>query len=174
MGVYRKGKRRKVMEEFLKIRGKINYFPRRPSGMSRGTDWWCVVEIDKEITRYYRWFVNKEIMNPLGFEYGDLSVPSFDAHITIVRGFNDVRGNISLAKKHWGKYNGEIIEIQFYPYPRYSGDTTGDRPNWYWFIDVESERITEIRKEMKLKTDWHYHLTIGRIYEDRMRKVYKK
>lgn len=152
--------------------GRIVYDPTRPK-MARGAEWWVILETDKEITRYYRYFVDKEILNPLGFSYAGLSEPSFDAHVSVIRGWNDVRHNFDVVKSFWKKYQGERITFRYTNCVRYSGDTTDNLPNVFWFVEVESPELLSIRKEMGLICSYPLHLTIGRIYYDRLIKGYK-
>ena len=51
-----------LMEEKMWLTGTgiIRYDPPRP-GLKTRIKWWCVVDIDREITRYYRWWVKKEL-----------------------------------------------------------------------------------------------------------------
>jgi len=66
------------MNEWHTGHGYIKYDPYRP-GLKKKKDWWAIVKIDREITRYYRWWVMKE-------RWIDLCQPSWDAHISIIRG----------------------------------------------------------------------------------------
>lgn len=137
---------------WIKGTGKLVYDPWR-GGMKRRTKNWAVVEVDREITRYYRWWVQKE-------KWIELKQPAWDAHISVVRG--ERLKDPSL----WKKYHGEIIEFEYKHGVRQSGDTTGwDRPDNFWFVDVISPRLNEIREELELKTGWKFHLTVGKIYD---------
>ncbi len=132
--------------------GIIVYDPFRPN-MKRRTQNWCVIETDNEITRYYRWWVKKEL-------WLDLSPPSWGAHISCVRG-----EFIQPQHEHlWKKYDRLEISFQYGHEVRYSGDTTGDRPDFFRFVDVYCPMIDIIRSELGLKTWFKYHLTIGRTY----------
>ena len=144
--------------------GIIKYDPPRP-GMTRRTDWWAIIKVDREITRYYRWWVDKEVVNPLGLEHVNsgskayfdslgakgLVEPSWNAHISIVRG-EKPREDLRYL---WKKYDGERISFCYRHCPYKS-----DGP--YWFVEVFCPRLEEIRDELKLITGWKYHLTIGR------------
>jgi len=146
--------------------GIIQYDPPRPAKLSRGTAWWAIIKTDREITRYFRYWVDKEILNKLGFEKGGLCQPSFDAHISIVRGQKDIRhGDIEIIKKLWKKYDGEKVTFNYNLNVRFSGDTTGfGRPDSYWFIDCECPIVDKIRTELGLRTGFKPHMTIGRTW----------
>lgn len=139
--------------EWLTSTGVIKYDPPRP-GMKRRTDWWAILKVDREITRYYRWWVKKEL-------HVDLCQPSWDAHISIIRGEKPRNELMHL----WKKYDGKKVKFRYRHHVRVSGDTTGnDRPNHYWFVDIDCPQLTNIRKELKMPCKWSLHLTIGRTW----------
>ena len=133
--------------------GIIRYDPRRPD-MKRGTKWWAIVKVDRQITAYYRWWVKKEL-------HVDLCQPSFDAHISIIRGERPPADKMEL----WKKYDGVEIEFEYEHNVRRSGDTTGwDRPDYYWFVTINCPLLKKIRDEFGFPSNWRQHLTIGRTY----------
>jgi len=133
--------------------GYIKYDPYRGS-MKKRTSWWAVVEIDCEITRYFRWWVKKEF-------WIDLKQPSWDAHISIIRGERPPEDLQHL----WKKYDGQRVEFKYKHHVRQSGDTTGsDRPDYYWFVEVDCPLLKQIRDEFGFPSDWKQHITIGRTY----------
>ena len=141
--------------------GTLIYDPKRP-GLKQRTENWCIVSVDRELTRYFRWWVDKMLLNPLAFDGKGLCQPSWDAHISVIRG-EKYRPEF---KHLWKKYHNEKIDFLYSVNVRKSGDTTkGDRPDNYWFIEVDCPRLTEIRKEAGLPHDWRYfHITIGRTW----------
>ena len=133
--------------------GIIQYDPPRGK-MKRKTEWWAVANVDKEITRYFRWWVQNRY-------HIKLAQPSWDAHISIIRGERPPENKIDL----WKKYDGQKIEFTYSLEVRQSGDTTGwDRPNHYWFVNVQCPLLKQIRQEFGFKSDWSQHLTIGRTW----------
>lgn len=130
--------------------GRIVYDPKR-GAMKRRTEWWAIVRVDPEITRLLRWWVQKEY-------FVDLNQQPWEPHITIVRG-EMPRAN----REAWGKYAGELVTFEYAQNPRKTKGGKNDQ-GWFWFVDVYSERIQEIRAELGLKTFHHSHLTFGRIY----------
>ena len=134
--------------------GYIKYDPYR-GGMKKRTNWWAVVEIDREITRYFRWWVKKEF-------WIDLKQPSWDAHISIIRGEKPPEH----LRHFWKKYDGQRIEFKYKHHVRQSGDTTGnDRPDHYWFVEVDCPLLKQIRDEFGFPSNWKQHITIGRTYD---------
>ena len=145
--------------QLLKGTGVLVYDPHRP-GLKSKTDWWVVVNTDDEICRYYRWWVWRRYMI-------DLQKPSWGAHVSVIRG-----GKPSDDKMHlWKKYQGEKIAFEYSPDIRQSGDTTADRPDFFWFLDVWCSRLNEIRAELGFTNEFDgkpikYHLTIGRTWDN--------
>jgi len=133
--------------------GYIKYDPPR-GRMKKKTNWWAVVNIDREITRYYRWWVKKEL-------HVDLCQPSWDAHISIIRGERPPEE----LQYFWKKYDGQRIEFKYKHHVRQSGDTTGnDRPDSYWFVEVDCPLLKQIRDEFEFPSNWKQHITIGRTW----------
>lgn len=135
-----------------KSTGKIVYDPWR-GGMKTRTDWWCVVEVDKEITRYYRWWIDKEVINPLEFKNKGLQIPSWDAHVSIIRGERPYGDLVHL----WKKYHGRVVEFEYEHFPE-----TGTKET-FWQVEVRSEFLTNIRKEFGFPTNYPFHMTVGKL-----------
>ena len=135
--------------------------------MKRKVNGWCVIDVDREITRYYRWWVDRELLNKTGVQGFGLKQPSWDAHISIIRGEGDIKQvPADKLKKLWRKYDGQEVEFFYHHNVRQSGDTTGfDRPDHYWFVNVECALGKQIREELGLPSHWKFHLTIGRTYD---------
>lgn len=127
--------------------------------------YWAVATVDAEIARYYRWWINRELLNITGVEGFGLLAPSHSPHITITRGVNDL---IDVPKEEraalWGKYEGEEVEFTYTPDVRFTGDTTGDRPAKHWFVVVNAPKLMQIREEFDIPTNWRLHLTVGKDY----------
>jgi len=155
--------------------GTIKYDPPR-HGMRKQTrasgrsnkDYWCILQVDTEITRYYRWMIQRRLWGWTAVQPDWLCQPSWDAHVSIVRGEQPRR-----KEELWRKYNGVKVEFKYAHYPRKT--TMEDRANRYakdgdfWFIDVECPLIDLIRDELGLRVHHRYHLTVGRTYDSRNR-----
>ena len=137
-----------------KSTGKIVYNPWR-GALKKKRNWWCVVEVDKEITRYYRWWIeqNQHIQG--------LCKPSWDAHVSVIRGEKPRDDLMHL----WKKYDGKIVEFEYSHLPRQAEDPISGDPGWFWFIDIKAPELIDIRKEFELKHDWNLHLTVGRTWD---------
>lgn len=147
----------------LRSTGQVIYDPHRGKMKSR-INMWCVMNVSKEITRYYRWWMKYQY-------HVDLQPPSFDAHISIVRGEQITPDKMEL----WKKYQKQVFEFE-YDHGNIqkcrSGRTETHKDynenmeqGYFFMIPVQSEIINVIRSELGLPTFSDYHLTIGRTYE---------
>lgn len=136
------------MYEF-KGTGRIVYDPLRGT-MKSNTEFWVTIEVDSEITRYYRWWINKFEVNPLGFKDRDILTPSWGSHISVVRG--------ERPKPHlthlWKKYDNRLVGFE------YSNFVKHDKG--FWYVSVKCDAAKNIRDELELKSHWPFHITIGK------------
>lgn len=132
--------------------GKVSYDPFR-AGMKRDTKNWCVIECDREITRYNRWWLKTE-------KHLLLEQPSWDAHISVVRGERLRQDMAALWKKHQGK------RIDFwYEHGDVQKSKDNDQPGYFYWVRVHCPFVDQIREELGLRTSWKsHHMTIGRTY----------
>ena len=129
--------------------GHIVYDPFRSNKME---PWWCIVEVDKEITRYYREWLRRE-------QHLHLNVPSWDAHITVVKGERSVQRFPHL----WKKYHGKRVDFRYeHGNIRVVKDT--NQPGSFYFINVDCPELLDIRQELQLTTKVNMHITIARSY----------
>lgn len=137
---------------WFKTKGKIVYDPERGK-LKKKPDWWVVVNLDPEISRYFRYWVRKELNV-------DLHKPSWGTHVSVIRGEKPYPDQMHL----WKKYDGLEVEIEYSGNVRFSGDTTHDRPENYWFVDVKCPFLIDIRKEYNMPCSFGLHMTIGRTW----------
>lgn len=132
--------------------GKVVYDPKR-GGMKSNTTNWCVIELDREITRYYRWWLQKE-------RHIILQQPAWDAHISVVRGERLTPEQM----KMWKKQQGRIVDF-VYEHGDIQVSKDKDAPGYFFWIRVDCPAVDEIRTELGLVASWKYHhITIGRTY----------
>lgn len=146
--------------------GKILYDPPRPTKLRRGTDWWCVVQLDNAIHQYYRWWLEKYWWEfdrrPMKRDY---NAPAFGTHISVCRGEKPKN------REAWKKRHGQRVTIEYCNVIRQTGDTTGfDRPDHFWFLDARFPEYLDIRRELGLRTSLNGkpftpHITIARSYD---------
>lgn len=141
-----------MMEHTHRGFGRINYDPHRGT-MKRDTANWCVIELDREITRYYREWLKRE-------KHIILQQPAWDAHISVVRGERIPQK----YKDMWKKRQGQRVEF-IYEHGDIQVSKDKDAPGWFHWIRVHCPTVDEIREELGLVTSWKtHHITIGRTY----------
>lgn len=150
------------MDNFHSGSGVIVYDPYRGE-MKKRTNSWCVVEVDREVTRYFRWWMSYQ-------KHIHLQPPSWDAHISIVRG-----ERIDPSAQHlWKKHHGQRVNFFYEHVGAFQTARSGfrgspDDGDYYW-VDVECSLMDNIRKELGLRQGWKFHLTFGRTHEYEARK----
>lgn len=135
--------------------GKLIYDPER-DGLKKKNTGWAVVEIQGSIDKYYRWFLEKE--------YGIITHrPAWGAHVSLIRG-----ERLKPQYQHlWKKYNNKVFKFQLRSFLRFNNDTfpVDNHPSCsFWFLDVISDELLDIRRELELPTNYNLHLTVGRMY----------
>jgi len=125
-----------------------------PNPQKINSDTACLITaiVDEGIADYYRYLTNRAL-------HIGLVKPSWNAHVTISK-INPV------VPMEWDK---KKITIEYEPWVRYSGDNPvpNPPPDWeakkglFWFIDVYSDDIREIRKSLGLPDFTKFHVTIG-------------
>lgn len=146
--------------EWLKSRAVIHYDPaRNPKFPASKQRWWCVASVDEGLAKYLRWMLNRNLLNiTMEPGYGALK-PPHPAHISIIRGWNDVREvPTDELEALWGKYEGQQIEFEYSLDERRS-------PKGHWFVEVKHPMFFQIREELDLPRDWKFHLTFGREWD---------
>ncbi len=142
--------------------GIIVYDPYR-GNMKKRTNGWCVVEIDKELTRYYRWWLQYQ-------KHIILQPPSWDAHISVVRGERLSDNVKALWKKHHGRKVQFVYEhVANFGAARSGRNDPGDTGDYY-YTRVDCPVLNDIRVELGLGGEKRYHLTFGRTYEYEARR----
>lgn len=137
--------------------GTIDYNPYRRA--LKNTQGWAVVHIDPEITRYMRAHIKMNY-------HLDLIKPSWDAHISIFRGEHHLTDN-----PLWKKYDKQKVEIYYNMDIRQTGDTQRDDYQFF-FVDVQSNLLTQMRKEMNVPFHWPFHITVGKLPDNVTRRLY--
>lgn len=153
--------------DYLSTTGRIVYDPHRGDMKSR-TQWWCVIDVDPEITRLFRYWMDRNWWDVERWSMKRPFVaPAWDAHVSVVRGEG------YLNKKFWKKYHGQEVTL-FYGLDIHQTQSSEnyERPDHFWFVDVECPRIMEIRAELGLRVadektgkPYRSHLTVARTYD---------
>ena len=141
----------KMSNNLLHSTGTIVYDPFRGE-MKRHTKWWCVLDVDREITRYYRWWLRRE-------RHIHLEQPAWDAHISVVRG----ESACSRLPAIWKKYHKQKIDFT-YQHGQIRSAPDKDQPGTFYWIDVECPMLGEIRRELNLPVGFRFHInTFNRV-----------
>lgn len=142
---------------WVESEGIIIYDPYRGQ-MKKKTNWWCVLEVDQEITRYFRWWVEQRY-------HEELCQPAWDAHVSAVRGERPAAKDIDL----WKKY--DKMKVKFL----YDNNVhqLHDKPH-FWTIDIKCDFLLNIRKEFGFPYDYGLHMTIGRSYHGEHTRIYNQ
>lgn len=152
-----------INSEFMKGTGRIIYDPRR-GNMKRRIKWWCVLEVDggAEIVRYFRWWIDHEIVNPFNIEGAGLEPQSWAPHVSIIRG-EPPENNLAHL---WKKYQGKRVEFDFDFVDKFKVGTNnkGNAPGMFFLVDVHCPFLIDIRKEFGFPCNWNLHMTFGRTY----------
>lgn len=128
-------------EEIREASSKMRH---RGIGILHFRDSRLVLEIDSDLSAYYRWLVGARM---------PLLKPSHGTHITITVGVDA------------SKYDNQEVSFEYSHFVRVSGDTTDqDRSSSYYFLDVWCQELLDIRNQFRLPTNFKLHLTIGRTY----------
>lgn len=142
-------------QQWIHGRGTIVYDPHRSN--KTNTAWWAVMEVDREITRLFRWFIDRNLLNLTGVEGAGSLQPSGDAHVSIIRGAGDVRSVPDrVLKELWGKYHKQKVDFLYSPVVQ---SAKGE----FFFVEVKCDFLVDIRRELGLPHDWKLHLTVGKM-----------
>lgn len=148
------------MEEvWFKDKGKVIYDPKR-GDMKANTNWWCIIDVDNAIADYYRNLTNISVVNPFRQPKCDLNLPSWGAHVSVIRGEKPKKDYEHL----WKKYHGLEVEFEYSNQVRYSSVKKNHLTGGYWFVEVRCSLAKQIRDEFNIPSNWLFHITIGREY----------
>lgn len=125
--------------------GKIIYDP-NPDKKKR-EPYWCIADVEKDITKYYR----EQFKKKFGII---LYKPAFDAHVSVLKGLESKTDKMDT---NWGYLEGKEVEIWY-------------DPNIYWnekhvWLNTYCQDYFDIREYYDVP-EWNTkdfsHLTIGK------------
>jgi len=129
----------------FKSTAKVLYDPYRPGLRKIRPGSLIVADVDPNIAKYYRWWVDKQL-------HLKLQNTAWLPHITVFD------GKTPLSKEQmalWNKHQHERIHFEY---------NNEIEQHWkFWVLPVESKRLKEIRQELGLPTNKNFHITIGRM-----------
>lgn len=130
----------------FEMSGRVCYDPHN-GRQSKHEDYWCVINVNREITRYYR----EQFRRKFGIL---LYAPAFDAHISVLRG---MKHSTPKMDENWEYLNNKDVEIY------YDSDLYWNN-NHVW-INTYCKEYFNIREYYGV-ADWNVsnfsHLTIGK------------
>jgi len=127
--------------------GIVVYSPHRPGirKIQRHSPWWVIVEIDKELSRYYRWWIEKRF----GLR---LQVPTWGTHITVVSDRDKIEPEYL---NQWKMFDRQQLSFEY---------NVAVEQHWkFWTLNVKSDVLTQMRKDLGLTRHHSLHITIGRM-----------
>ncbi len=136
-------------KQIANCNGKFIFSPQRPGlkKIHRSFDNGIILKVDNGITDYYSWWLNRR--------YGiTLSRPAWGTHVTVVNDRDRVK-NTKAFEDLKKRFNGKIVRL---------GHHVALKKQWqFWVLDVSpSPELIEIRRDLGLKEDYPFHITIGR------------
>lgn len=141
----------------FELTGQLLYSPERKGLKRSDQSHNLVLDFPQdEMSDYYQWLLEKQ--------YGQclrLQKPMFNLHVTVVR-----PQEVDLNHPLWKKYEGNQLTVKY--------DHEGLERHWdFWSLNVYSNELNDIRRELGLRTDFRLHITIGRQYEWQFKPLLK-
>ena len=133
----------------VKLIGTLCYDPKRDKVEFKKTHKMRTLIVNVRhgnLAQYYE----KLIQDELG-PWAILRAPMFGYHVTVISG-NEHVPNMNA----WKKYEGKKIEVE------YEIETLRKDRSFWNFRVSGTDQLRESRRELGLKPDYHFHLTIGR------------
>lgn len=119
--------------------GVVTYVP---DNQSPG---WAYLEVDQDLSHYYRWLSRIPWRSPLN-----------GTHITFVAGQHEGR---VVSKSEMNEWLGKPIMFYYSPLLHTNGSS--------WWLNVKSDGLDQIRRELGLLPRPSYHVTLGNLKENR-------
>ena len=123
--------------------GILHYDPGK--GQKHYDPWWALLLCDDELALYYAWQLKRH-----GVPVHPNDKGLWGTHVSVLK------GDVPLNQAAWGKYQDFEVEFHYNHLIRY------DNGKHAW-IDVYSDDLSEIRRELGFDAKPWYHLTIGRL-----------
>ncbi len=132
---------------WVKTYAKLVYGPHRPDlrKENRNVDWMLVGEVDWDVARLMRSWINARRWEPI-------QQPVWKPHVTIADGRSPIREEFRNA---WKRREGRGIKIEY---------SLEFFQKWKFFcVPVRSDTILSICDELGLSRDYPFHITVGRL-----------
>jgi len=145
-------------------KGKVVYDPKR--NMTKDTKWWCVLELNDELTEYLRWILDREWVH---FDKSTIKrnyhKPPHRPHISIIRG-ETPKANINNWKS---LYKNKILNFE-YQLNIHSIKGFKNEIGEFFVVRAVFPEYNKIRSYYGLDTErngkpFNGHITFARTYE---------
>lgn len=123
--------------------GILQYDPGK--GSKKFDPHWALLLCDDEIAAYYAWLLRKK-----GIDVWSNDKGLWKTHISVLK------GDPPPKPESWSKYDGYEIEFHYTNQIRYENGK-------HAWVDVYSEDLSAIRRELGFVSKPWFHLTIGRL-----------
>lgn len=135
--------------KLIGIQGRIEISPNR-EGVRKERPDLLIVKVSNDVSRYYRWFIEKR--------YGlELDPPCFGSHISVLDGRKAIVKSVA-NQQYLKSIDNKPITIKFNPDSLYRV--------WHFIcLKVEEEELNVIRKTLGFTTTDKLHITVGRLPE---------
>ena len=130
----------------LKGEGYIEFFPRIIDGeMTIKDNCWCLLQIEKDFSAYYRWHHYKNT-------FINLQTPKWDCHVSLIR----KERVYETFKSNYLKYQHKKVIFEYDNIIHTNGE--------YYWIKCFSQDFVNLRKDMGLSEypEFNYHITLGK------------
>lgn len=112
-------------------------------GLRKARDrWWCIAEVDGDLSSYYRWLWQRETGRLI-------NKPAWQPHITVTGDIEPPMAGL------WGRHVGEMVAFEYLNDLYELGPFVG--------LTVRAGRLNEIRAELGLPSEYPFHITLGRL-----------
>lgn len=130
-----------------------------PPGRSRSV-YRCIVEVEPGLDGMWRWLLDRCWWMAGASRDGhrlNLIEPHYGPHVSVVR------GEVPPVLEGWGHGSGRTVMFEYCPQPRRV--VTADGRRAFWFLDVRSEDLNQVRHSPGLPwfsdERYQFHLTVG-------------
>ena len=138
-----------MISQEARCNGKFIFSPVRPGlkKSHRSFDRGVILKVDNGIVEYYSWWLWRK--------YGiKVSLPAWGAHVTVVNDKDKVK-DVNKLKDLEKRFAGKIIQL--------SHEVELKKQWQFWVLMVKpTKEMVEIRRELGLRENYPFHITIGR------------
>ena len=145
--------------------GRVIYDPDRGT-MKRNTKWWCILQMDENVSSYLRWHLEKNWWNVEAGQKSEYHRPPHGAHISVIRGERP-RNHINQWGRFWSNHRFPVEYDMKIDKVRGSKTEQG----WHYTVPIMCPELLDLREYFGLPIHNHrgifrFHMTVARTYTD--------